>query len=247
MKLICYPTSGAPPQMRPAPATREWMDGTPESFAYRCLPLNIANAHGWEVLSPCAFSAVWTGGVGRDAVQVFTPAAEHLRPLSHFGSGILTFHVNALFRTEPGINLFVTGPANRMKDGIAPLSAVVETDWAPYTFTMNWRFTRPDSFVHFDEGEPFCFFFPLGRDLVEQVEPEIRDLDSDAELAAEYRGWVEGRNTFNAELHVPASSAREEKWQKTYYRGRKPSGAPGHAGHRTKLRLRDFRRPEEGR
>src|SRR5579864_5099955 len=37
------------------------MDDTPESFAYRCLPLNIANAHGWELLSPCGFEAIWNG------------------------------------------------------------------------------------------------------------------------------------------------------------------------------------------
>ena len=241
MRLVCYPTSGAPPRIRPAPATRDWMDASPEAFAYRCLPLNIANAHGWEILSPCSFSAVWTGGIDRDAVQVFTVAPEHARPLSHFGSGILTFHVNALFRTEPGINLFVAGPVNRIKDGIAALSAIVETDWAPYTFTMNWRFTRPDMIVHFEEGEPFCFFFPLGRDMVEQAEPEIRALDSDPDTAREYRAWVERRNSFNEELTVPASLAREEKWQKTYYRGRRPSGQPAPPGHRTKLRLKPFK------
>jgi Family of unknown function (DUF6065) len=29
---------------------RAWMDATDQRFAYRCLPLNIANAHGWEIL-----------------------------------------------------------------------------------------------------------------------------------------------------------------------------------------------------
>ena len=127
MKLICYPTSGIAPRIRPGPAAREWMDRAPESFAYRCLPLTIANAHGWEVLSPCAFTAVWTGGVGKEAVRIEADAPERLRPISHFGSGILTFHVPALFRTEPGVNLWVTGPVNRPKDGIAPLSGVIET------------------------------------------------------------------------------------------------------------------------
>jgi hypothetical protein len=28
------------------------MDASPEAFAYRCLPLNIANAHGWGILTP---------------------------------------------------------------------------------------------------------------------------------------------------------------------------------------------------
>ncbi|MDR3507935.1 MAG: DUF6065 family protein, partial [Caulobacteraceae bacterium] len=64
MDLICYLHPGWEPLIRPSPATRGWMDDTPESFAYRCLPLNIANAHGWEILNPCAFEAVWNGEPG---------------------------------------------------------------------------------------------------------------------------------------------------------------------------------------
>ena len=64
MDLTCFLHPGWQPLIRPAPAKRDWMDGTPESFAYRCLPLNIANAHGWELLNPCAFDACWNGGDG---------------------------------------------------------------------------------------------------------------------------------------------------------------------------------------
>ena len=56
-ELICYVRQGWAPRIAPASARRDWMTSTPESFAYRCLPLAIANAHGWEVLSPCGFSA----------------------------------------------------------------------------------------------------------------------------------------------------------------------------------------------
>ena len=37
----------------------------------------------------------------------------------------------------------VQGPINRPKDGIAALPGIIETDWSPYSFTMNWMFTRP--------------------------------------------------------------------------------------------------------
>ena len=47
MRLICYPTSGDPPKIVAAPVERGWMDRSVQGFAYRCLPLNIANAHGW--------------------------------------------------------------------------------------------------------------------------------------------------------------------------------------------------------
>jgi len=80
------------------------MDATPESFAYRCLPLNIANAHGWEILNPHGFSAEWNGGAGTDAVTVRPdPGADPRRmAVSLFGQGVLTFHVEAILRTPPG-------------------------------------------------------------------------------------------------------------------------------------------------
>ena len=53
MKLTVYPLSHMPPPIRAAPSKREWMDKTPDSFAYRCLPLSIANAHGWDQLIVC--------------------------------------------------------------------------------------------------------------------------------------------------------------------------------------------------
>ena len=74
MELTAYLHPGWAPLIRPAPATRAWMDATPESFAYRCLPLNIANAHGWEILNPCGFEAIWDGG-GETSAVTLRPSA----------------------------------------------------------------------------------------------------------------------------------------------------------------------------
>jgi hypothetical protein len=105
------------------------MDATPESFAYRCLPLNIANAHGWEVLTPFGFDAVWDGGSGTEAITIrLEPGAEPARgPVSLFGQGVITFHVEAILRTPSGWDMWVCGSPNRQKDAIAPLTGVVET------------------------------------------------------------------------------------------------------------------------
>ena len=52
MELICYlPDAGHPVEIRPARTRRRWMDDTPGAFAYRCFPLSMANAHGWEIRS----------------------------------------------------------------------------------------------------------------------------------------------------------------------------------------------------
>jgi Family of unknown function (DUF6065) len=243
MRLICYPTSGEAPEIIPAPVERDWMDRTAEGFAYRCLPLNIANAHGWMVLNPAAFVAEWNGGAGLDAVALRPlAAAPPLIASSHFGAGVLTFNINALLRTEPGYDLFVTGPVNRPKDAIQALSGVVETDWAPFTFTMNWQFTRRYTPVAFERGEPFCMFFPVRRGLVEAVVPEIRALDSEPDVEAAYAAWAESRRAFNASLKVPGSEAQAEKWQKDYFRGSDRFGGETAQDHRTKIRVRPFAR-----
>ncbi|WP_119678760.1 DUF6065 family protein [Indioceanicola profundi] len=245
MKLICHPVPGFDPVIRPAPLQRAWMDATPDRFAYRCLPLNIANAHGWEVLCPADFSAYWDGKGTKEAIRIVSDAHPSLLPVSHFGAGVLTFHVNCLLRTEPGINLWVGGPPNAPKHGIYPLTGVIETDWAPYSFTMNWKFTRPRTRVKFKKGEPFCFFFPLNRDMVEAVEPVIVSLSADPEFAAQHEAWSKGRATFIEELPKEGSSARAEGWQKAYFRGKLPDGTPAPAEHRTKLALKPFR-PADG-
>src|SRR5213596_529820 len=173
MRLIAYrvfePTAIDPaPLLRPASPRRRWMEETTDRFAYRCLPLSIANQHGWELLCPWSFEALWTGGHSEKSVQVVRLSGEGPLPDSHFGEGILTFLPCYLFRTEEPYDLYVTGPVNIRKDGIVPLSAIVETDWLPFTFTMNWAFTRVGVPVRFEEGEPFCHIFPIASGLVEE-------------------------------------------------------------------------------
>src|SRR5579875_3619304 len=103
--------------IRPAEPVRQGMDDTPESFAYRCLPLNIANAHGWEILCPCEVEASWTGRPGTEDVLIRSNGREAPAggPVSLFGQGVLTFHIQALFRTPPGWDLWITGSPNRAK------------------------------------------------------------------------------------------------------------------------------------
>jgi hypothetical protein len=244
MKLIAYEIAGHTVDIRPAPLERDWMDTTDQRYAYRCLPLNIANGYGWEVLCPSAFKATWSGEAGLDAIKIEAEEGMQAPAISHFGSGVLTFHLNCLLRTEPGFDLMVQGPVNRPKDAIAPLQGIVETDWAPYTFTMNWLFTQPEIDVEFEKGEPFCHFFPVRRGEVETFEPEFRALSADADLEDAYRNWSASRGAFNRDLKQQGSKAQAERWQKYYYKGRSSEGetlAPG--DHRTRMRVKEFTRP----
>jgi hypothetical protein len=240
-ELTAYVIDGHELRIRPAPLDRAWMDDTGERFAYRCLPLNIANTHGWELLCASRFSAIWDGRPSIDAIRIKVKSGTVAPAISHFGNGVLTFHLPCLFKTGPGVDLFVTGPINRPKDGIAALTGIVETDWSPYTFTMNWRFTRSNQRVHFETDEPFCHIFPLTRGQLETITPEIRDISENPRLESDFRLWSASRNDFNSSLATPGSKAADEGWQKTYFRGFTPSGQRGGDGHRSKLRLRSFK------
>src|SRR5262245_32204643 len=70
MDLKCFVYPGWEPRIRAGSTKRDWMDGAPDSYAYRCLPLNIANGHGWEMLSPCGFEATWNGGLAPQDVSI---------------------------------------------------------------------------------------------------------------------------------------------------------------------------------
>jgi hypothetical protein len=248
MDLVCYLHEAWRPRLRPAGAQRAWMDATPDSFAYRCLPLGIANGHGWELATPCAVEAWWDGGTGVDAVRIAIEgdADPISTPVSMFGQGVLTFHVPGLFRTPPGWNMWISGPPNQPKDAIAPLSGLIETDWSPFTFTMNWQFTRPNHKVRFEVDEAFAFLFPVQRGALERFEPKFAPLESAPELANAFQDWSRSRDAFHREMvaNPPAKSA--DRWQKHYYRGVDSNGCQHIDDHRTKSHVRPFTTLENG-
>ena len=237
MKLTCYAIDAGAPAIRAAPQTRPWMDGVIDNHAYRCLPLVIANSHGWDILAPFGFSAQWSGEAHPRTLVLrgddgnAPPAA---RVVSHFGYGIITFNLSYLFRTEPGWNLVASGPWNRPKDGISPLTGVIEADWLPYPFTMNWQMTRAGT-VRFERSEPICTIYPVARDTLPSVEPEIVALDDHPAVKAQLHEWGQRRADLMRELYA-APRPLKDAWLRDYFIGRMPDGS-AIPGHQTKLKL----------
>ncbi len=172
-ELICYAVDQDPPKIVPARASRDWMDLTNQRYANRCIPLLIANASGWEILCPFDFDAYWHGGQDKEAITFHSRDSERLPRLvsSHFAHGVVTFHVGYVFRTSPGWAIWARGAPNTAKPRIVPLEGIVETDWLPFTFTMNWRFTRTGR-VRFSKDEPICFLtLVYPHALIDDVDP----------------------------------------------------------------------------
>lgn len=238
------------------PPQRAWMDATTERFAYRCLPMVLANQAGWLIENPIDFTACWNGGRLQEDVRIDfggqqstnqfefqvcvgpTENESDLRISSHFGNGVITFNVPYLFRTPPGINLWVKGPSNWIKDGVCALEGIVEADWSTSTFTMNWKLTRPGLNVEFKRGEPICMIVPIPRGLAESLEPQQAPISSNPELEAEYGKWNNRRRGFLDSLSLHPVSGKAG-WEKDYFQGRNPSG-DYFEGHQTQIRLKEF-------
>jgi hypothetical protein len=239
--IIAFQIHEPTPKMRlvSAPLERSWMDESPQRFAYRCLPLNIANQNGWMLLSPASFRAYWYGGALSTDIELQFDGPADPMITSHFGSGVLTFSLPYLFRTPPGINTWVKGPSNFVKDGIQALEGVVETDWSNSTFTMNWRFTRPLEWVSFQEGEPICMLVPIPRGLTESLVPEVHLLANQPDQKAKYEAWEASRRGFLEGLQSRDPEAVKRGWQKDYFQG-KVDDAVTFEGHQTRLNVKEF-------
>jgi hypothetical protein len=245
-RLIAYRIHAKPAlRLVLAPRERDWIEATRHRFANRCLPLLMADQAGWFVLNSHNLTATWEGGASPERLRVEYQGGEPPYPASsHFGHGILTWHLPYLFRTPPGWNLLARGPANWPKEGVSPLEGLVETDWAVATFTMNWKLTVVGQPVRFAVDEPICQLVPQRRGELEAFAPEVRELASEPELHAAYAAWTESRGRFLADLKTPGSDAVRKKWQRDYFQGGAPDGTRAPA-HQTKLRLRPFTQPAE--
>jgi hypothetical protein len=239
-KLTAYAVSSTEGwTIEPAPAKRDWMDATPEKFAYRCLPLVMANQAGWIVTCPINFSATWDGKQELPGVKLRFPQGEGVNAgqiRSHFGSGIITFSMPWLFRTSPGYGLWVRGPANVVRDSIIPLDGIVETDWAPYTFTMNWKIMRRNTEVFFKRGDPVAMLVPFALGVLEDVEPEFKELDSDPVLKQDFFHFT-ARRSGNLER---LNAGKEGQWAMDYMRGHLPDGTEV-SEHRKAFKLARFK------
>jgi hypothetical protein len=214
----------------PSKMKRNWMDET-NGLAYRCIPLNIANEYGWVCHSPLTFTATWDGGISKESVTIKYEeenAFDFCR--SHFGYGIITIPPDFIIKTEENISIYVRGISNTGYDNIYPLDGVVETDWLPFTFTMNYKFLKPGS-VTFQKGDPLFMFFPVERNFIENFDINQKPLSSNKELSEKYKKYGESRQE-----HIDTN---DQKPQRFYVSGTVVDEKKSITNHKIKLKLKD--------
>ena len=201
----------------------------------------IANQCGWFMLNSHSFKVRWSGENSAEALKIFYTIGDAPYPAeSVFGHGILTFHIPYLFRTPAGYNILARGPANLPKDGATALEGLVETDWTPATFTMNWQITRIGKSVLFEKDEPICMIVPQRRGELECFRPTYQNIEDDTETCQKYYQWARSRREFIGWRRLRPSDAITDGFQNHYLRGTSLDGMK-FPEHQTTVRLRVFR------
>ena len=205
---------------------RSWMDKTEEHYAYRCLPMTIANMLGYHIIPKEPVEAYWDGGTTSSSIR-FNKGQD--LACSIFGHGIITFHIDWLISTDDNTNLFITGPLNHMVMNTQALTGVYETDWAPFSFTMNWKISQP-GLVTFTEEDPICHIFPIPREYVEAVPIQVLPLSDNKVLNDEYDKFTKSRHAF--------IESQSFGWQKSYFKGEYVDGRRCPiTNHQTKINM----------
>jgi hypothetical protein len=216
-----------PMRIVPGSKTRQWMDETPNKFAYRCLPLQIANTFGWDIYPNCNFMINWTGEISNDTLHAHYEEDGYHFVSSPFGSGIFTMHSGYMFRTDPDWDLLVCGPVNDDRiDWATPLVGVVETSWLSFTFTVNWKLHKAGTYT-WPKDVPIARIVPVPHKY--EVETEMVMLYDEPEVADEYKIWCEDRDQGTRDLKeayaIQGKAGSVEfgkpstEWEKNYYCG----------------------------
>ena len=221
--------------VEPLNGRRDWMDNTNDKYAYKCLPLTVANQYGWGVYGPTGFTAEWDGGEDLDSIKIEYDQEDNF-VASHFGHGILTISVDFLVTTNKSVSIFIQGPPNFFKDGISPLNGIVETDWLPFTFTFNYRFTRPGK-VRFEKEEPLFSFFPIQRGYVESFSTSYGSIEENNKLNKDYETYRKSREDY--------LTNNDGSFQKFYINTSIPNKDFDIEDHSTKIKIKNFKKSGE--
>jgi hypothetical protein len=217
--------------IKPSGVKRNWMDDT-DGHAYRCLPLNIANQYGWICHNIKTFTATWDGGTHQNSLTITQENGEPTQiAASHFGHGIITILTDFLIKTPENVSIYIRGVSNHNYENVYPLDGIVESDWLPFTFTMNYKFIKPGS-ITFKKGDPLFMFFPIDRTYIENFDIVQKPIFSNKELMDKLNKYGKARNNL-------IKDNTNNKSQKFYITGNIVDEKVDISNHKVKLKLKD--------
>lgn len=216
--------SKLPVLIEPAPPTRPWMGEFQNGNANSCMPLRMGCAQGWQLLCPFTFCVVWDGGRRPEDIWVFADerdeAAMKYMIASQFGWGMLTISQGFLIRTPPGVEMLLTGPTNYWRDGLAHMTAMLETSHMVDYFAVTMKLTRPGQQVWFHAGTPYAQLLPIHTGRTKALHPVLRSMKK-CPWRREHKAQVKARADFMQRKYVnppPADAPKSAHHQLDYMR-----------------------------
>ena len=194
-----------------APPSRDWMNENHVKYIYQCQPVVSSNQTGWFILQTHDVEVEWNGGKSPQDIKIFQDNSNQFAATvaSHFGSGIISIAFPVLFKTPPGWGLIAGGPSNIFIDGLFPLEGIVETNWSPYPFTMNYKITRPNHKIKIPKYHPICRIVPIPLNLNEKTTLKYQNIKLNKDLNDNFKEWSsirrklnEDRKTSNVDLRM---------------------------------------------
>ena len=180
----------------PMKSKRDWMDASTQRFAYKCVPLVMANTSGYAIACPFNLRVRWNGSEAHDSIEIECLDPEHAEHVpeffaSHFGSGILTFRMPWIIRSDTeGVGVEITGPPNEWIPGLYPLQGLVQAWGHASSATMNWRLMYCDTDFFIPAGYPIAFIRAVDFQLIKSLEVQVCEFkDMEPEFIEDYNGW----------------------------------------------------------
>lgn len=178
-------------EVRPSSVKREFLDNTYKAHGYHCQPMTTANMHGWEFILPQDVELIWDGisDTSSDHVKILTgqflPNGSALVDTAT-ANGTITFNLNAVIETDKDHYCLLMGPPNHFVEGAAPMSALIRSDWYQHTpLQFCWKLTVANTKIVFKAGTPFLFLINYPKNLLEQTQLKIRQINNEEGFAIE--------------------------------------------------------------
>lgn len=249
MKIIAYQIHENPMDLRPGDKIRQWMEESPNKYAYRCLPLSIGNSTGYDVFMKSDVMISWNGGAAQADIQInYEDSSFGEFASSSFGMGIITFHPGWFIKTSPEWDMLFTGPINESHPGAFPLSGVVETAWLEFTATINWKLTTIGTHLWKKETPiarlipiPHLFEIEAEKKILEKAEPELfckyvqKSALRNQKIVDVNEAYKTGKDFGTVKVNRPTT-----EWDKEYYRGIDTDGKKVY-NHNTKRNFPPFK------
>lgn len=225
-----------------APLKREWLNKPEQKYGYQCQPMVAANQMGWHILSSSEIIINWNGGQSTKDVfiQEVNSDINYNSVASHFSVGIVTFSFPFVIKTPPGWGIWVGPPSNEWINNMEGLQGIVETNWLPFTFTMNWKILEENKTIVIPKHFPIAKMVPFPLNLNEKINLVHKDLVDYPDFNKKYKDYSNSRSQFNKHLKEIPNNPDSSTVQGFYKRGTDASKCPYLGFHKLFYKFKDL-------